>query len=87
MGDRVREIVTGNEGVITGVSEFLWGCRQHLVHFEDKDGKPQSEWYDVGRLEVLDSGVVQAIDYFGESREQTERALARGAEQPPAARP
>jgi hypothetical protein len=88
MGDRVREIVTDREGVVTGQSEFLWGCRQCLVHYRDEDGKSQSEWYDVGRLSVLERSVVEAIDYFTEAAvaEPAERAAHRGSETPPATR-
>jgi hypothetical protein len=86
LGDRVREIVTGNEGIVTGTSEYLWGCRQHLLHYRDKDDKPQVEWYDVGRLQVLEVDVVQAIDYLtSEDTAEPERAH-RGAETPPEVR-
>ena len=52
LGRTVREIVTGHEGVVTGVCEYLWGCETMLVAYRDADGKPQSEWYDVSRLEL-----------------------------------
>jgi hypothetical protein len=66
LGDRVREIVTQREGVVTGDCVYLWGCRQLLIHYFDVDGKSQTEWYDVGRLAVLEQGVVSAIDYFAD---------------------
>lgn len=33
LGDKVREIVTGHEGIATGQIDYLWGCRQFLVHY------------------------------------------------------
>lgn len=66
MGDRVREIITNQSGLITGESEYLWGCRQLLVYIDgekDKDGKPATEWWDENRLEVLERGVVVPIEY------------------------
>lgn len=66
LGDRVREIVTKKKGTITGFCEYLWGCQQFLVYIDDetdKDGNPRTEWYDVGRLEVIDRAAVRAINY------------------------
>lgn len=66
LGDRVREVVSGDEGVVTGVCEYLWGCQQCLVYLKDqrnKDGDPKSVWWDIGRLEVIERGVVKAIEY------------------------
>lgn len=61
LGDKVREIVSGYEGVVTGFCEYLWGCEQVLVARPDKDGKPESDWYDVGRVEVLGRNVIAPV--------------------------
>lgn len=82
LGDKVREIVTGNEGVITGESQFLWGCRQVLMHFKDSEGKDQSEWYDEARIAVMSTGHLEAIDH-SVTRPASPH---RGAETPPAVR-
>lgn len=56
MGDKIRDRVSGIEGLATGVTHYLNGCEQWLVSLgTDKDGKHQSGiWYDVQQLEVVD---------------------------------
>jgi hypothetical protein len=58
LGDRVREVVTGHEGPVTGLVEYMWGCHQALVHYRGADGKPETEWYDLARLEILEKSAV-----------------------------
>ena len=54
MGSKVKEVVTGFEGIITGRTEYITGCRQYLVTSQEcKAGKTaQSIWYDEDRLVV-----------------------------------
>jgi len=61
LGDKVEEIVSGYEGIVVGVCEYLWGCQQVLVSRASKDGKPESEWYDIGRIEVLERDALQPV--------------------------
>jgi hypothetical protein len=61
LGDRVREIVSGYEGVVSGYVEYLWGCHQVLVGRADKDGKPESEWFDIGRIEVVEQNFLAPV--------------------------
>jgi len=79
LGDQVKEIVTGYTGVVTGQAEYLWGCVQHLVHFRDQDGKAQSDWFDVGRLEVIEKAALRPVVHGGPKL----RAVT-GGEKPPA---
>ena len=52
MGDAVKHRVTGFKGHITGVCDYITGCRQMLVTPKAKDGKmPASHWLDEDRLE------------------------------------
>ena len=55
LGDKVRDTVTGYEGVITGVVDYLTGCRQCLLTAKvKKDGTiPEGRWFDIDRLQVL----------------------------------
>ena len=40
LGDAVRDTVTGLKGTVTGVVEYLYGCRRLVVQPPvDKDGK------------------------------------------------
>ena len=69
MGDRVREIVSGNEGIVAGEATYLWGCDQLLVHYTEND-KRESTWWDVARLEVLERDALRPIAYQGLSEVQ-----------------
>lgn len=52
-GDKVKDKVTGFEGTVTGVAEYLTGCRQVLIQPPVKDGEfKDGRWMDDGRLEV-----------------------------------
>lgn len=73
LGRRVREKVTGAQGVITSVSFDLYGCVHGLVSFpqptDGPQGKepPDSRWYDVQRLEdtsPTEGRVLEPPDYF-----------------------
>lgn len=65
IGDRAREIVTEREGIITGECVYFWGCEQVLLHFKDEDGKSQSDWYDIGRIELIEAAVLVPIAHEG----------------------
>ena len=54
-GDKVREVVSGLEGIITGSVSYLTGCNQHLVTLSPKDSysEPTLIWYDDSRLELI----------------------------------
>ncbi len=59
LGDKVRDRINGFTGVITGRSEFLYGCIQVLVAplTITPEGKhPDSVWLDEGRVEVIEEG-------------------------------
>jgi hypothetical protein len=58
-GDRVKDRVTGFEGVVTGVGEYITGCRQCLVQPSARDGKYEDgRWLDDDRLELLQEAFV-----------------------------
>ena len=59
LGDRVRDKLTGFEGIAYGRWTCLTGCVSYDVHPPAKDGKiPPSEWIDESRLEVVDHNAV-----------------------------
>lgn len=76
LGDRVREIVSGYTGVVTGCVRYLWGCEQVLVARADEKGKPESDWFDVGRIEILERAALAPVA----------NVSARGADTPPPVR-
>lgn len=60
IGDRVRDMISGFAGIVTGKTEYLNGCRQFSVSPEqlDKDGKPiDALWIDEQSLSIVKSGI------------------------------
>jgi len=53
LGQKVRDKITGLEGIATARTEFLYGCVRVLIDPEGlHDGKPiESQWLDEQRLE------------------------------------
>lgn len=54
-GRRVRDLVTGFSGIVTGEVEYLTGCNQALVApgLDDKGNIRAPEWLDIQRLEIV----------------------------------
>lgn len=61
LGSRVRDRITGFEGIITARIEFLTGCDRYIVQPRvDKDGKvPRSETFDEATLELMEDAPQQ----------------------------
>jgi hypothetical protein len=58
LGSKVRDKITGFEGIVTSHVRYLTGCDQHGVTPEAKDGKIQeSEYFDYKRLETIGEGI------------------------------
>ena len=55
LGSKVRDKITGFQGIVTGAAEYLTGCIQYAVKPPvDKDGKMiDAVWLDEDRLELL----------------------------------
>jgi len=55
LGAKVRDRISGFEGIVTGRAEYLWGCVQILVNpGQVKDSQPvTSTWLDEDRCEVI----------------------------------
>lgn len=58
LGAKVRDRVTGYEGIVSGRHEYLYGCRRYTVQSQEKkDGKPVDPiGFDEDALEVLIPG-------------------------------
>jgi hypothetical protein len=66
LGLRVRDNITGFQGVVSSISFDLYGCIQAVVTPGlGEDGKlAEAVWFDVSRLKVLDKKpVMQLPDY------------------------
>jgi ActR/RegA family two-component response regulator len=58
LGNRVKDIVTGFEGIATARLEYLNGCVQYCVKPTSKDNAmPEGQYIDIQQLEVVDSGI------------------------------
>jgi hypothetical protein len=57
MGDKVRDVITGFEGIHTGWLQYIHGCKRVLINPPvDKDGKlVDAQWFDEQRVELLES--------------------------------
>ena len=59
LGTRVKDILTGLEGVAVARTEWLYGCTRIGIESVDlkKDGKPSdSMWFDEQRVEAVEGG-------------------------------
>ena len=58
LGDRIRDEVTGFEGIAVGLTDYLTGCTHVGIQARcDHDGKvPEWYWVDVRRCAVLQGG-------------------------------
>jgi hypothetical protein len=65
LGDRVRDPITGFEGICVSVIQYLQGCERIGVLAEklDKEGKPQ-DWHhmDNVQLKIVKRGVHQVFE-------------------------
>lgn len=60
LGKKVKDCVTGFEGIVTGKAEYLTGCEQYLVvpQTRNRDGElNDSKWFDVDRLQIIGEGI------------------------------
>ena len=59
LGKKVRDLVTGGEGIVTARVVYLNGCVQYcVVPAVDKDGKRRDGWYvDENQLKVVRGGL------------------------------
>lgn len=56
LGDRVRDLISGFEGIVVGRTEWLFGCtRIGVSPGKLHEGKTiDSEWFDVQQLELVE---------------------------------
>lgn len=65
LGMKVRDRVSGFEGVVESVSFDLYGCVQTVVKPPAKDGDAKDgRWFDIQRLEVTDATRVMPVPAF-----------------------
>ena len=61
LGDKVRDKITGIEGIATSRIEYMTGCTQFCLTIKAKKGAdkyPESVYLDEDRLEVVEKAAV-----------------------------
>lgn len=63
LGDRVKDIITGFEGIVTGKCQYITGCDQVLVQPRVKDdgSKAEGGWFDSDRCTVINAGAIDPL--------------------------
>lgn len=68
-GIKVRDKITGFEGIVTGYVEYITGCNQALLapRVDGSGALREPHWFDEQRLEVLDDTPIEIDngDYRG----------------------
>lgn len=86
MGDRVKDVVSGYEGIVMARFEYWTGCNHYGVEGQAQVGtKLPYESFDEQRLEVVQSNAVRlARDYKAEpaSRRSPDAAAPRDPHRP-----
>jgi hypothetical protein len=83
LGDKVKDTVTGFEGIIVAKTDWLYGCTRCTVQpgFLDKDGKTiEAQGFDELQLELIESGVVKSKMY--EAPKQAKAVIGGPAPEP-----
>lgn len=65
LGDRAKDLISGFEGIVVAVTDWLYGCRRITLAPEklDKDGKlVEAHTFDDAQLLVLQLGAVKQPD-------------------------
>lgn len=75
LGKKCRDIVTGFEGICTGIIEHLYGCRQVKLETKSEDGKDKTypAFFMEKQIQVVDNGIRDQVEipkyhepiYFG----------------------
>lgn len=63
MGQKVRSIVSGFTGIVTGRVEYINGCVQYVVEPRVKEdgSRIDSQWVDEQNLEIVDQGIASTV--------------------------
>jgi len=67
LGDKVRDMMTGFEGIATGTTTFLHGCKRIAIQSAKlHDGKPiDLQWFDEPQVELVEKKNVPAAPPAG----------------------
>ena len=77
LGDKVRDTVSGWEGIATGKYEFMNGCVRWEISGVDKDGKPEGFVFDEQQVELLEENPLQVPQPQPTGGPRSNRPVAR----------
>ena len=65
-GDLVKDKISGLEGIVTGITIYLYGCRRLIVQVRGEQGRnegaPTKSFYiDEPQAELLQAGVIRPV--------------------------
>lgn len=72
LGSKVRDTVSGWEGIATSKTEWMNGCVRIGVDGADKDGAPKAYTFDVEQIELVEAKKVKRT-FTGGDRETISR--------------
>ena len=55
LGDTVKDTILGYKGVVTQITEYLYGCRRVGIELKGHEGKLEEFTFDEPRLEIVKS--------------------------------
>ncbi len=60
LGSKVKDRISGFEGVATVIADYLNGCRRVGItpKCDDKGNTRDTEWFDIQQIDVLEVGAV-----------------------------
>lgn len=66
IGYKVKDVVTGIEGIVTSISFDLYGCVQAAVDrgVDNKNNFLDTLWYDINRLKIISNKPVMDSPHF-----------------------
>ena len=65
LGKTCRDIVSGFEGICTGVLEWMYGCRQYSLQAKADENAARKERRDTffeKQLEIVDDGIISKVE-------------------------
>lgn len=75
LGDKVRDTISGFEGIVVAICDWLSGCRRITISPQElHDGKPVGDWtFDANQLELISRGAVAKEPVIGGGRDNPTR--------------
>jgi hypothetical protein len=66
LGDKVEDVVTGLQGIVTGKASYIFGCDQCCVSPPASGEKCEVRWFDEPRLRIVEAGAIRPADVTGD---------------------